>query len=332
MRFIVRGLVQTAVLTTFALTLAASASGLDFNSLSDLYVFGDSIVDAGNTQLASGGPGSPDDPTPAAAGYFNGRFSNGPVLSDRINEEIEGAGVYSTPSLLGGNNYAFGGARARDNSPADPLPDMALQTGAFLVDQGGVADANALYLINAGGNDVLDIVLGNINGAPRNAIINAAASAIASSVATLQAAGAQHIVVMGVGNVGITPAVQAVGGPVVSGATIAALQVNVAIQNALPGGATFFDTLGVSTNIANNPTDFGLPAGTVTFPDCISAGQNPAGCAPFAWFDPIHPAEQVQTALANEVISVVGAMPIPEPGTGILLMLGLSGLAVRQRA
>jgi len=52
------------------------------------------------------------------------------------------------------------------------VPDVAAQVSAYLTNVGGVADPNALYLINAGGNDVFDIP----SGAPAAATITAAST------------------------------------------------------------------------------------------------------------------------------------------------------------
>lgn len=335
-RLPVSGIARTAILTVFWL-YASSASALDFSTFfSDLYSFGDSLVDGGNAQLAQGGPGSPDDPTPAGIGYFDGRFSNGPVVSDRLNEAIKGTGNFTVPSLVGGNNFAFGGARARDNSPADPIPDLDLQAGDYLVNRLGgtpTADPNALYVINAGGNDVLDITLGQLTGPARKAVVDAAAASISNTVSALQGAGAQHILVLGVANVGSVPAVPP--GFLRAVASSAARQLNTEIQAQLPAGALYYNTYAFTLQLANDPTQFGLPAGTIFDVDCISAGQAPSGCesatTPYAFFDPIHPASIVNDAAATDIIQFVSAT-IPEPGTGILMMMGLAGLSMRRRA
>jgi phospholipase/lecithinase/hemolysin len=71
------------------------------HAYSALYVFGDSLSDAGNVYLGSGG----DEP---AAPYVNGQFSNGPIWVQDLSTHL-GLGAV-TPWLGGGNDYAFGGA------------------------------------------------------------------------------------------------------------------------------------------------------------------------------------------------------------------------------
>src|SRR4029453_12504788 len=81
-------------------------------SYSNLFVLGDSLVDAGNTQaLVLALTGGATDVTPAAAGYYNGRFTNGINPADVMNLAVEGS--QSVKSWVGGDNFSFGGARAR---------------------------------------------------------------------------------------------------------------------------------------------------------------------------------------------------------------------------
>lgn len=142
---------------SIALMLAAPASALPYTNL---IVFGDRIVDQGNTQAAAIGNGFPD-PAPAAAGYLGGRFTNGINPADVLNQEIEGS--HSVGSLFGDDNFAFGGTRARD------------------------------------------IMTGNLSGAARQAVIEAAVAAVSTAIGNLQSPGAQNILFAGVGDVGGIP-------------------------------------------------------------------------------------------------------------------------------
>ncbi|MBY0400638.1 hypothetical protein K2X89_10105, partial [Myxococcota bacterium] len=142
-----------------ALLLAAfDASALGFTNL---IVFGDSLVDQGNVQALAVGNGLAD-PAPASFGYFEGRFTNGINPADVVNQQIEGTNTVG--ALFGGDNFAFGGARARNDG--DPVPDLVFQTQLLAQRQAGAPiDPNALIMINIGGNDVRDIVIGNLSGA-----------------------------------------------------------------------------------------------------------------------------------------------------------------------
>jgi phospholipase/lecithinase/hemolysin len=306
-----------------ALMLAAPASALPYTNL---IVFGDSIVDQGNTQAAAIGNGFPD-PAPAAAGYFGGRFTNGINPADVLNQEIEGS--HSVGSLFGGDNFAFGGARARDNG--DFLPDLVGQTVQFLNRIGSTPiDPNTLIMINVGGNDVRDIMTGNLSGAARQAVIDAAVAAVSTAIGNLQSAGAQNILFVGVGNVGGIPEAGLLGGPSAAVGRQASLDMNAAIRAALPSNALFFDTIAWSDQLLANPALFGLPAGLNTTTACLFAGAPAPGGAPtcdgYAFFDNVHPTTQVLQRLGDELIAVV-----PEPGTGLLMMFGLAVLSAGGR-
>jgi hypothetical protein len=83
------------------LLLSLPAAALPF---SNLYVFGDSIVDAGNLQVVTGGT------TPApGVGYFDGRFTNGINPADSLSLAI--TGVNSDNSLSGGTSWWGSGSR-----------------------------------------------------------------------------------------------------------------------------------------------------------------------------------------------------------------------------
>lgn len=246
-------------------------------------MFGDSIVDQGNAQAAAIGSGFPD-PAPASAGCFGGRFTNGINPADVLNQEIEGTN--SVGSLFGGDNFAFGGARAR--SDGDFLPDLEAQAASFLARAGSTPiGPRTLIMIKVGGNDVRDILLGGLAGSARQAVIDAAAGRQAS------------------------------------------IDINAAIQAMLPSNADYFDSIAWSDQLLANPALFGLPAGLDTTAACLASGAPAPGGAPtcddFAFFDPVHPTTQVLQLVGEGLLNVV-----PEPGTGILMMIGLTLLASRR--
>ncbi len=80
----------------------------------NLYVFGDSYCDVGNIFAATSG-------AEPAAPYYQGRFSNGPIWLDHVAGFL---GVPMKASLLGGTDYAFGGAwvTAPQSIPAARFP------------------------------------------------------------------------------------------------------------------------------------------------------------------------------------------------------------------
>lgn len=137
--------------------LAAAAAACLFTAtpthaattFSDLFVFGDSLVDAGNARaarLASGGA----DPGPPSLGYFQGRFSNGLNFADYVSLDLFGRPT--TAAAFGGMNFAVGGAQAAEVF-GDASPSFAEQIALFST-SGQTITANSLVLVTFGGNDV----------------------------------------------------------------------------------------------------------------------------------------------------------------------------------
>ncbi|TPG61144.1 PEP-CTERM sorting domain-containing protein [Roseomonas nepalensis] len=302
--------------------VAPAAMAAPFSSLT---VFGDSLTDTGNAQLGAQALGLPS-PTPAAIGYADGRFSNGPVWVDTLSERI-GTGAV-VPRLAGGTNYSVGGARAVTN--ADASPDLAAQIGAFAGDiafTGKPADPTGLYVLNIGGNDARSIRAANLDAPDPFAV----AAAVAAGVSALNQLGARSILVAGIPDVGLQP--EANGGEA-AGQAISVL-LNTALGGALdqlsllPGSSLYrLDFLGLTDAIAANPASFGFTQSIDT--PCLAAPGAAPACAGFLFFDAIHPttaAHQLIGAAAGSLVSV------PEPASVALFGLGLLALAgCRRRA
>ena len=231
----VRSPLAAAVL---AAVLAAPAAAASF---SNAYFFGDSLSDTGNIYTYYGGA------LPVAP-YYQGRFSDGPVWVEYLAAGIGHADA-AKASLLGGNNYAWGGARTNGGS----VPSLLAQVGSF-TSAAGSLDPNALYVVVAGGNDMRDARSGN----PAN--IGAAAAAATSNLKTalglLAADGAKNVLVANLPDLGWTPEAMALG------VTAASTQATNAF-NALMGGVvsygqgigltmSFFDLAGLSLAVRND--------------------------------------------------------------------------------
>ena len=101
-------LVMTRRLLIFAcIVCCACASAARARAFSQIVVFGDSLSDVGNVNNQTFGisPGS---------GYWNGRFSNGPVWVENFATGLS----LSTPtySRSGGTDWAYGGAHTGPGS------------------------------------------------------------------------------------------------------------------------------------------------------------------------------------------------------------------------
>jgi phospholipase/lecithinase/hemolysin len=171
--------------------LASMGAQAQTRSYDALYVFGDSYCDVGNLFLATGG-------AEAAQPYYNGRFSNGPIWVDHVAGFIR---VPLKPSLLKGTDYAFGGAWVTEPESVTGVPSVPEQVELYLSQHNGKADPNALYILEGGGNDILDTTPGS-----PEALGKEIAEGITHSERLLREAGARHFVIPDLFNVGLLPA------------------------------------------------------------------------------------------------------------------------------
>lgn len=172
-----------AAIVIFALQLA--------NCRADVYVFGDSLSETGNYYVASGGQ------LPPSPLYFNGRFSNGENWVEYVAKALREP--VPLPSLPGGTNYAFNGARAKGLSPY-LAPDLTEQVASYLLRSGGTANPDDVFVIWAGANDIF---FGASSG-EADFIPNAIAG-IKWSIEALYSAGARKFVVLDLPPLGQTP-------------------------------------------------------------------------------------------------------------------------------
>lgn len=188
-----------ATVTAAALASCSIAAHAAADSFDAVYVFGDSYSDIGNISFATGG-------TIPGPLYYNGRFSNGPIWVDHI------AGAYGltlTPSLEGGTDYAFGGAEvtASVSEGSQSIPSVPEQVEAYLQQHDGKADPHALYIVTGGGNDILNALAGT---SPEQ-LGGEIAVGLGTSVDLLERAGARHLLVPNLFDVGKLPAAQVAG-------------------------------------------------------------------------------------------------------------------------
>lgn len=179
------------LMTTASLALASMALRAATPTYDNIYVFGDSYCDVGNLFLATSG-------AEPAAPYYDMRFSNGPLWIDHVAGYL---GLPMQPSLLGGTNYAFGGAWVTEPQSVTGVPSVPQQVESYLLKTGGKADPNALYILEGGGNDILDTTAGS-----SQALGLQIAFGIADSERLLRQAGARNFVIPNLLNVGLLPA------------------------------------------------------------------------------------------------------------------------------
>jgi phospholipase/lecithinase/hemolysin len=295
---------------------AASVSTLPIRSM---YVLGDSLSDQGNLLAATTalGASSQQPGLPDPTHYFQGRFSNGGNYVDALAARL---GVAVLPSLAGGTNFAFGGARTDYNVveqpcgpyPADAFPwSLRQESEAFLAHaQKRRTNPTALFVVFSGSNDLADVLALRLDPATTIAIT---VEGIRDAILAFKSAGALSILVPNAPNLGKVPLVAARGPQAVAFATALSLQYNAALEAMLEtiGDVNIvrFDTFAFITDVVDHPAKYGFTNSTepcysgFIVPD-PAATECPDPDAHVFW-DGEHPTSKLYAVLADELYTSV---------------------------
>ncbi len=340
--------------------VVASAGAFD-----SIYVFGDSLSDGGSDLALSSSihAVAPSFPLIPGAGV-GGHFSSGPVAVEYLASAL---GLPLTPhylsapflgGLTGGTNYAQGGASSGLTNAAVPgtlmIGPNTVSTGfkGVLGEVGDylaaspVADPNALYVVWGGSNDILYYGMTPVVpscATSSNPFICSAVTNTTNSIAALLAAGAHHILVPNLPDIGKTPTALA-GGPIASAqAEALSIAFNTGLATALaglgtayPGDIVPFDTFSFFTQVIGNPSAYGFSdvtdaclSGSVTdIASTVTAACAAAGVESYLFFDGVHPTTHGQQLLAGRFAAALG---VPEPSEIALIALGVFALASTRR-
>ncbi|MDR3439469.1 autotransporter domain-containing protein [Telmatospirillum sp.] len=322
-----RSLVCGVALWGGALLSAAPAFGQSF---SNFYVFGDSLSDAGTfrSPLAPGvglrfttNPGLEWN---QVLGAFYG-ISVTPYKATVANATLSGI---ASSTILGGNNYAQGGACVSSgygtNCPMNALNDLGIsqQISTYLAATGGRASSSALYSVYGGGNDVFSQLqfVSNGTATPTLAVLamQTAGADEAKNVAALVNAGARFILVPSLADVGNTPLGSSLGSSGAGLLTALSSSYNAALNAGLQsiGGTSiiYVDVARLAAEIISSPAAYGLT--NVTTPACsvsdsvlCSSATLVAANADSTYFfaDDVHPTTAIQKAEAQYIASVLAA-------------------------
>lgn len=303
---------------------------------SQAVVVGASISDTGNTCAAS--PSSCPPSPPYAAG---GVYSNGPVWIQNVAANYK---VSVAPSLKGGTNYAYGGARTGavpspvTGAPAltAAVPSMVQQLDTYFSSTGLRADPNALYVVDATtfGNNfnaaaaafTEAVKAGQVPASGQTAYFTAvttqAVTDIVGIVNKLYFAGARQVLVVNVPNLGVTPLLTGNGAAPGNSSAVAATQLSFGFnQNLTAQFAGFasswtgmnlktFDTFSLNTQVAQNPASLGFTNGTAAcfVPPSASLPKGSLCSTPdsFFYWDSLHPTAATGKLFSDRVIGLLG--------------------------
>ena len=260
---------------------------------------------------------APYDVIPSAPYDILGRqFSNGPTwaqaLAVRLGSLKSALPAFHNPVKF--NNFAFGGARARAGGQ---VPGAAEQLGLFLQAHRNTAPAQALYVVQFGGNDVRDALeAASSNPAAVPQIITEAIAATATTIQSLAVAGGRRFLVANVPDLGHAPAIRMLGPAAVSGARNIASLYNGYLEGALQQLEIGLAPLGVDiarldlfdfiNAVVAQPESYGLS--NVTDP-CLTffvlvdpVCENPDE---YLFWDGIHPTRAAHRQLAKTAVRVM---------------------------
>ena len=241
-----------------------------------------------------------------------GRESNGPVIVEDLAADlgvplVDHAWVGATTGIgnlsdngglytLGSQGYP-GMTTSVNQDLANPFPGIS----------------NILFVVWGGHNDIL------VNGQDQG-VIN-----VLNIVRKLQAAGAEHILVPGVMDLGLTPLGNSLPSADRQQLSNVSNAFNSSLQSALPSGVTYFDTASVLRNIIANPAAYNLTnvtAGCSITPACTNPDQ-------YLFWDFFHPTARMNTVFAVDFAQAVQA--VPEPSISVLIGIGILLLGIVAR-
>lgn len=312
-------------------TLASSLS------VNQLFIFGSSLLDAGNIYALT------ENTIPPSPPYFNGRFSNGPVWSDYLASSF-GLNLTLVTSLPVGDpsegiNFAFAGGNTDDThiSGNPNLPGLQQQVDAFLGFLGGetLNNPNALALVQEGTNDYFG---GQTN--PSIPVAN-----LTTQIQRIASAGVENIVVANLPDLGRAPLGLGLGPAGSEGLSALTNVHNALLAQSLNQlrqvnpNTNFigFDLFGIFNAVLDDPERFGFAnvtegctnANPLDFPNLPDPLYNPDCGADlevqntFAFFDNQHPTTRTHQLIAD---ATVRAVHVPEPSP--VSALGVMGLAL----
>ncbi|MEO6104682.1 MAG: autotransporter domain-containing protein, partial [Pseudoxanthomonas sp.] len=279
--------------------------------------FGDSLTDSGFYRpflIQTQGP---------TAGLV-GQFTTNPglvwaqFLADYYGTDASPAWGLTTTGIAPatGTNYAAGGATFNPGPGFPPTPPTQFaptipnQVAAYLSRNGGVADADALYTVWGGANDLFF----HLDGFTTQTQYLSAAGTEVALIGKLSQAGARYIMVVTIPDVGRTPFGLSQGAAGSAGLTALVQAYNQTLFGGLAAAnlrVIPLDTFNFIRELSSAPATYGLSnvTGTacigVSSLICSPANTVPGGAESYAFADSVHPTTASHRLLAQFAESVL---------------------------
>lgn len=247
-----------------------------------IVVFGDSLSDNGNVFELTGGT------LPDTVHYYQGRFSNGPVWVEYLAQQLT-----LTGQLV---DEAYGGATTGGEVP----PGLRRQVATYVA--AGSIPQDALYIVWAGANDY-------ISGG--RDYITAVAN-IFNALQTLTAAGARHVLVANLPNLGATPNMNG-SAETYNAARAYTTNFNLALKMTLdsfptdpPVALYLLDVFSLFEAFGANPGRYGFTNVRDSSPQFGVSFDNSEG---YLFWDDLHPTTEVHALLARAAAAMLNLTP-----------------------
>lgn len=248
-----------------------------------IVVFGDSLSDNGNVFELTGGT------LPDPVHYYQGRCSNGPVWVEYLAQQLN-----LTGQLV---DEAYAGATTGGEMPT---PGLKRQVATYVA--AGSVPQDALYIVWAGANDYFDGGSDYI----------AAVANIFNALQTLTAAGAQHVLVANLPNLGATPRMN--GSAATYNAALAyTTSFNLALKMTLDSFPTdpavqlyLLDVCSLFEAFGANPERYGFTDVRNISPQLGVSFNNSEG---YLFWDDVHPTTEAHALLATAATAMLNLTP-----------------------
>ena len=254
-------------------------------------------------------------------GIYGSRFTTNPGMTS-VEYLAQDLGFQLTTSTAGGTNYAQGGARVASDSASTPAGfaqrPISTQVTEYLSKNGGVADPNALHIIQGGANDIFQnfaaVQAGLMSTAEFQSSLISTGSAFVGQTFNLHLAGAKYIVVPNLPNLGATPAFSGATAPL---ATQASQGFNQVVRTGLSQigiDMVALDTYGLLNEVVAQPATYGFSNATgVACTTSTSLLCSPAtlvsadAAQTYVFADGVHPTDAMHRLNAQYMLSVLKA-------------------------